>query len=240
MGVVGDYAVMPTCPNCRNEMQSRMKFCPERGQDQSIVVSQDQRIRTERVSVPPPPPPSGGQGGSARPRRKWLIGLLGCGGLVGLLLVALIVVAAVSGPTDETAQSVGEGQENDEEEKKPAETKKSGSENPVVAIGEPAELRDRSLLVNEVQHNYPPARFQKLEPGNDLMRIYITLRNTGDQAINYNPLDFKVQDSNGVQKNYQIMSELPSSLEYGSLAPDGRVEGNLAFEVPQGDNNPPV
>src|SRR4028119_1789837 len=45
------------------------------------------------------------------------------------------------------------------------------------------------------------------------------------------PLDFKAQDSNGVQKSYQSFSELPYSLEFGDLAPGGTVEGNLVFEV---------
>jgi len=214
-----------------------MRFCPNCGQDQSVVVPQDHRIPTEDVPVPPPPSGSPHGGG----RRKWVIGLLGCGGLVALLLVALLVVAVVSGPTNQTAQSGGDGQESggeeEKEEKKPAPKKKSGPENVEVAVGETAELQDRSVVVNEVQHNYPPARFQKLEPDTELLRVYLTLRNTGEQPINYNPLDFKVQDSNGVQKNYQAMAELPYRLEYGSLAPDGTVEGNLAFEVPQGDNN---
>ena len=230
---------MPNCPNCGRDVQSGMRFCPNCGQDQSVVVPQDQRIPTEDVPVPPPPSGSPRGGG----RRKWVIGLLGCGGLVALLLVALLVVAVVSGPTKQTAQSGGGGQESggeeeeEKEEKKPAEKKKSGPENVEVAVGETAELRDRTLLVNEVQHGYPPRRGQRLEPGNELLRVYITLKNTGNQPINYNPLDFKVQDSNGVQKNYEGMSDLPYRLEYGSLAPDGTVEGNLAFEVPQGDNN---
>jgi len=201
-------------------------------------VPQDQRIPTEDVPVPPPPSGSPRGGG----RRKWVIGLLGCGGLVVLLLVALLVVAVVSGPTKQTAQSGGGGQESSgeeekEEKKKSEPKKKSGPENVAVAVGETAELQDRDLVVNEVQHGYPPRRGQRLEPGTELIRLYITLRNTGNQPINYNPLDFKVQDSNGVQKNYEGMSDLPYRLEYGSLAPDGTVEGNLAFEVPQGDNN---
>ena len=34
---------------------------------------------------------------------------------------------------------------------------------------------------------YSPARFQRLEPGTELLRVYITLRNKGNQPINYNP-----------------------------------------------------
>jgi hypothetical protein len=99
------------------------------------------------------------------------------------------------------------------------------------------QLRDRTLVVNEVEGYSPPNRFQRPQQGNEYLRVYVTVRNTGDQTINYNPLDFKVQDSNGVQKNYETISEMPYRFEYGSLAPDGTVEGNLVFEVPQGDNN---
>jgi len=81
----------------------------------------------------------------------------------------------VSGPTNQTAQSGGDGQESggeeEKEEKKPAPKKKSGPENVEVAVGETAELSDRTLVVNEAQHDYPPARFQKLEPGTELLRL---------------------------------------------------------------------
>ena len=231
---------MAECPNCGREIQGGMRFCPNCGQDQSVVVPQDQRIPTEDVPVPPPPsaPPRGGG------RRKWVIGLLGCGGLVALLLVALLVVAVVSGPTNQTAQSEGDGQESggeeekeEKEEKKPAEKKKSGPENAEVAVGETAELRDRTLVVNEAQHGYPPPRQIRLEPGDELLRVYVTLRNTSNQEFSYNPLNFKVQDSNGVQESRQVIPDLPYRIEPGSLAPDGTLEGNLVFEVPQGDSN---
>jgi hypothetical protein len=212
-----------------------MRFCPNCGQDQSVVVPQDQRIPTEDVPVPPPPSGSPRGGG----RRKWVIGLLGCGGLVGLLLVALLVVAVVSGPTNQTAQGGGGGQENgeEEEEKKPAPKKKSGPENVEAAVGETAELRDRTLVVNEVQYGYPPRRGQRLEPGTELLRVYVTLKNSGNQAFNYNSHDFQVQDSNGIQKYSTTVTELPYRVEYGDLAAGGTMEGNLVYEVPEGDRN---
>jgi hypothetical protein len=68
-----------------------MKFCPECGQDQSIVVRQDRRIRTERVPVPPPPsdPPREGGSKGKGVRRK---GLLGCAVVLGLVLLYPIVL----------------------------------------------------------------------------------------------------------------------------------------------------
>src|SRR5215207_4514346 len=128
-------------------------------------------------------------------------------------------------------------EEEEKEEKKPTPKKKSGPENVEVAVGETAELQDRSLVVNEVQHGYPPPRQIRMEPGNELLRVYVTLRNTSDQEFSYNPLNFKVQDSNGVQESRQVIPDLPYRIEPGSLAPDGTMEGNLAFEVPQGDSN---
>src|SRR5215211_6111577 len=228
---------MPNCPNCGRDVQSGMRFCPNCGQDQSVVVPQDQRIPTEDVPVPPPPSGSPRGGG----RRKWVIGLLGCGGLVALLLVALLVVAIVSRPTNQTAQSGGGGQESsgeeEKEEEKPAPKNKSGPENVEAAVGETAELRDRTLLVNEVQHGYPPRRGQRLEPGNELLRVYVTLNNTGNQSFSYNSHNFQVQDSNGVQKYSTTVPELPYRVAYGDLAAGGTMEGNMVFEVPEGDRN---
>ena len=228
---------MPNCPNCGRDIQSGMRFCPNCGQDQSVVVPQDQRIPTEDVPVPPPPSGSPRGGG----RRKWVIGLLGCGGLVALLLVALLVVAIVSRPTTQTAQSGGGGQESsgeeEKEEKKPEPKKKSGPENVEVAVGETAELSDRTLEVNEVQHGYPPQRSQRVEPGTELLRVYVTLKNTSNQAFNYNLHNFQVQDSNGVQKAPTIAIDLPYRVEFGDLAAGGTMEGNLLYEVPEGDNN---
>ena len=226
---------MPNCPNCGREIQGGMRFCPNCGQDQSVVVPQDQRIPTEDVPVPPPSGSSRGGG-----RRKWVIGLLGCGGLVALLLAALLVVAVVSGPTNQTAQSGGGGQENSEEskeeKKKPEPKKKSGPDNVQASVGQTAELSDRTLVVNEIERNYaPPTRVPNLQPGNEFVRMFVTLTNTGNQTFDYNPNNFKVQDSNGVQQTPRNPPQLPYTFQHGSLAPNGILEGNMVFQVPQGD-----
>ena len=91
-------------------------------------------------------------------------------------------------------------------------------------------------MINEVERNYlPPTRFTRVEPGYELVRVYLTLTNTGNQQFPYNPLNFEVQDSNGVQRARTIVSELPYPVESGDLAPGGTLEGNLVFEVPEGD-----
>jgi hypothetical protein len=134
--------------------------------------------------------------------------------------------------------SLQAAEETTEEKKKPTpKKKKTEPENVEARVGEAAELGDRVLTVNEVTGYASPNQFRRPAQGNEYIRVYITLRNTGNQPFSYSPLNFKVQDSNGVQKNYETFSEMPYRFENGSLAPDGQVEGNLAFEVPQGDNN---
>jgi hypothetical protein len=156
---------------------------------------------------------------------------------VGLLLLALIVVGIVSSASNNTAQSGG-GEENNEDEKKSESKSKSGSDSPTVAVGEPAELDDRTLTVTEVERDYTPSnRFTKAESGNQYLRVFITMTNNSRRDIDYNPFNFEVQDSNGVKKNQAIVPEVPNNLESGNLAPKGKVEGNMVFEVPRNDNN---
>lgn len=114
---------------------------------------------------------------------------------------------------------------------------KADSRNVQIGVGEVAELSDRTLVVNEVQRNYPPPRYSRVQPGNELTRVYITLKNTGNRSFDHNLNNFKVQNSNGVQKTPQVITELPNRIEYGSLASGGTLEGNMVFEVPQGDSN---
>ncbi len=236
---------MEHCHNCGGELQRGMKFCPHCGQDLAVIVPQEERIPTE--DVPVPPASSGplfesqhidSQQGSGM-SKKWRIGLLGCGGL-GLLLLALMVVAIVSGSSNETAQSGGGGGE--EEDKKATSKNKKGGADKVgqqqIAVGETAELEDQNFSVAEVERNYSPRdQFSRAEAGNEFMRVWVYIENTSSRPVSFNPFDFKVQESNGIQQTPGFMGEVPYRFESGELAPEGRVEGNLLFEGPQNDNN---
>ena len=63
----------------------------------------------------------------------------------------------------------------------------------------------------------------------------ITLNNTSSANIDFNPSQSQIQDSNGVLTKPMIMSEMPDNLSSASLAPGGKLTGNLLFEAPQGD-----
>jgi Domain of unknown function (DUF4352) len=62
----------------------------------------------------------------------------------------------------------------------------------------------------------------------------VTIKNTSDRQIDFNPFDFKLQDADGVQRDTTVASDMPKPLNSGNLAPNGIVTGNMAFEAPQG------
>jgi hypothetical protein len=146
--------------------------------------------------------------------------LIGCGGLLALSVVALLAVLVGS-------VIFGGG------------SSKTEPENVETAVEETAELRDRTLVVNEVERNYlPPNQFSRPEGVNEFIRVFIVLTNTSDEPLDYNPNNFKVQDSNGVQKTPQSIPELPYPVHHASLAPGGMIQGNMVFEIPQDDRGP--
>ncbi len=164
---------------------------------------------------------------------SWRALLIGCGGLAALgvvLFIVLVIGIAIGGggDTDRT--------ERLEAEKKPTPKKKAASQNFEAAVGEYAELEDRTLVVNDVQRNFAPeSRVGQPNLGNELVRVFVTLTNTSNQPFTYNPNNFKVQGSSGVQRTPLSVPDLPYPVRHGSLAPGGTLEGNMVFEVPRGD-----
>jgi hypothetical protein len=242
---------MSKCPNCGNETKGGMKFCPECGQDLAVAVPKDQRIPTEEVPLPPPPasgdqggdkgasvpPPPGDQGGGGGDRGGLLTKVLV--GLVALIIILVLLLAIARPPSEnETSQAGDDTPTEKQKASNKASNKKSDPKNIEAAAGETAEASDRTLIVNEVQRNYvaPNPRVVRNKEGYEFVRVYLTITNTGDENFNYNVHDFKVQDSNGVLIPHKTVTDIPYPISYGSLAPSGTLEGNLVFEVPQGDS----
>jgi Domain of unknown function (DUF4352) len=166
-------------------------------------------------------------------RRNLLIGCGALGALVVVVLVIVVVLAVVRGGPSNPPPGGGGTQGA----KAPPSTPKNPQDtsNQEVAVGDTATLSDQTLVVNEAQPGYvPPNQFQKPESGNQFVRVNVTITNTSDRSINFNPVNFKLQDASGVQREWKAMTQLPTPLNYGSLAPNGTVTGNMVFEAPQG------
>ncbi len=116
----------------------------------------------------------------------------------------------------------------------------SGSRNPEVGLGEPAELSDRTLTVNDALRNYtPPGQSpSKAGSGNEFVVVNLSVDNTSDEAIDIDPGDFQLQDSNGRQTNPSSITNVPNLIsEARSLESGQKTTGYIGFEVPRGDPN---
>ncbi|MDP9456699.1 MAG: zinc ribbon domain-containing protein [Actinomycetota bacterium] len=92
---------MAYCRNCGHNLGSGANFCPECGQDQSIVVPQDRRIPTEKVPVPPLPAASS-RGGARASQSKRRVGL---GAFLVAILLGLVVLGLAFGGGGEEQQT---------------------------------------------------------------------------------------------------------------------------------------
>jgi hypothetical protein len=154
-----------------------------------------------------------------------LIGVIGCGGLVGLAIVLILALAVIGTPSS---------QQGGQKETSTKSTSTNGTE---YAIGEPVELRDRTLTVNEVERNYSyPDGGWKPGMGNENVRVNVTLENTSKSAFDVNPLNFKLEESKGVRRSEKLINTPPNRISSGSVAPYGTLTGNVVFEAPQDDN----
>lgn len=80
----------------------------------------------------------------------------------------------------------------------------------------------------------PNNDYDRPESGKEYVLVATTITNTGKSSVPYNTFDFKLQDSNGVQKN-EAFTTAENKLNSGDLAANGKVSGNLVFEALQGD-----
>jgi hypothetical protein len=61
------------------------------------------------------------------------------------------------------------------------------------------------------------------------------MENAGSKEVSVNPFHFQVLDSNGVIVDHTFTAVAENSLNAVELAPGGKIDGTIPFEVPEGD-----
>jgi Na+-transporting methylmalonyl-CoA/oxaloacetate decarboxylase gamma subunit len=174
--------------------------------------------------------------------------LIGVGVL--LVLALLLFFAALfgafigRGSQEEIAEKqerIKEGQKPEptekKEEKKTAPSKKIDTAGAPLDVGEPAELQDGSIVtINDLQRGFVfPNNSPRPRAGNEFVLMNITITNTSANPIRVNPVYFKVEDSNGIQRNSQTPSKVANAISTDTVAPYGELTGHLYAEIPSGD-----
>jgi hypothetical protein len=149
--------------------------------------------------------------------------------LFGTLAAAFLVLglAACSGE-EETAKKVSS------DDSKTTETKKEEKEQ-IFKVGDTVQLGDNVLTVTKVDKS-AGNEFDKPKQGNEYVIVHVRIENKGKDTIDYNPFDFKLKNSNGqlVDPTFSTIDS-DTALEAGQLTPNGKAEGTISFEAPQGD-----
>src|SRR5690625_1774410 len=144
-------------------------------------------------------------------------------------LVAIIIVIAIASGGGEDEERKGVETASDEKEKSEDEEKTEFD------IDEKVELDNRVIQVTDVEKS-DGDDFDKPKEGNEFVIVHVSIENNGDKEVSYNPLDFKMKNSNGqIEDTTFTTIDSDSSLSSGDLAPGGNVSGTLAFEQPIDD-----
>lgn len=143
-------------------------------------------------------------------------------------VIAVIIVGAIAA-----------GGSGEEEPKKVASSKATEAnatpEQKEFKIGDTVQLGDNVLTVTKVDKSAGD-EFDKPKQGNEFVIVHVRIENKGKDTIDYNPFDFKLQNSNGQLVDAAITSiGGNTALEAGQLTPGGKVEGSITFEAPKGD-----
>lgn len=145
--------------------------------------------------------------------------------VIGIMVIIGIIAGAAGGGDSEPKTTNTTDNSSSSSEQKTEFTK-----------GETVSFDSRELTVTDVQRNYQTGNeYLQPESGNEFVIVTVTLKNNSDSNMDYNTFDFKLQDSNGVQKDedFTVLSE--GKLNSGSLAPGGTVTGKLGYQVMKDD-----
>lgn len=161
------------------------------------------------------------------------------------IIVVVIIAVAVSGE-EEGPELVNSNSNNDAV---PVATQPSESTNepedesepdpgPVeqeFGINDAVKLGDHVLTVTEVEMS-EGTQFDKPKDGQEYVIVTVKIENNGDDNISYNPLDFKMSNSNGqIERQSFTIVDSDTSLSSGELSPGGNVSGTIVFEQPKDD-----
>lgn len=149
---------------------------------------------------------------------------------VGILVLLGIIGSAISpDETPKTVDGTPSSSDSSSAEQKPEKT--------TFKPGETIEFDKKKVTVSSVKRNWSSGNeFIVPDAGNEFVKIQVTIRNDSSNEAAYNSFDWNLQDSKGVIKDVATVAYgVDGALNSGDLAPGGKVEGFLVFEVKEGD-----
>ncbi|WP_082103663.1 DUF4352 domain-containing protein [Salinicoccus halodurans] len=170
--------------------------------------------------------------------------------IIGVLILFGACTAAFSGGGDtsttedsETASSETSTEETTEEatkeESEETTEEETAPEAQEYSVGDTADIDGKQITVTNVEKRQP-GEFEVVKEGYEFVIINLDIVNGSDEEINYNALNFELQDGNGnITDTFGTVSldGVGEQLSSGALDPGGNVSGTVVFEVPKGDED---
>lgn len=155
--------------------------------------------------------------------------------VLAVLLVAVVIACSVIGmavsSTSKAVVSTGAQPTSDT-------SASSSSGNTVVKLGQTITVDDVSCTATSAQKISGDDAITP-KKGNEFVVVHVKMVNNGTSDQTYNPYDFHAKSSAGNVTDTEAIP--PSSytanntLDSGTLAPGGKVEGDMIFQIPTGD-----
>ncbi len=110
------------------------------------------------------------------------------------------------------------------------------STNQEFKVGDQIKLGDRLVTIGAVTRNYVSSNeYMKPQEGKEWIVVPVVIENKGSQAVAFSSSDFKIQDSKGGRTYPTFIMDLQNEMKFGEIAPGGKIEGNIPFEVTAGE-----
>lgn len=156
------------------------------------------------------------------------------------LISALMILFSISiaGCGNKTEQTSSNSSAKTETETKENTDNKESSSN-TYKVGDKITFEGEEVTVVSVERNYNTGnQYQTPKDGEEFVKISINIKNVSNKNISVNPLEFKIQSSDGALEspNYNTYS-LDDQFESAELVPEGTRSGSIIFEVPKDDAN---
>jgi hypothetical protein len=143
--------------------------------------------------------------------------------LVSLILAALVLACGSTQQSQITSTAApAAGGDSTAAPAAPAQT--------VGKVGDRVEANGVALTVVKVEKATQISDFQKAEEGKTFVIAEVLIENVSTDTAPYNPLYFKVKDSEGFEENSSLMTG-DGALKSGELAKGEKARGNVAFQV---------
>lgn len=176
-----------------------------------------------------PPPQQYGhpqQGYPQQPPPKKKGGCMKIGLIVlGVLVLLVIIITAVSsGDDDSPTVTSGDNSAQDAAQDDPSGVDFQGKTDKDTA----ANAGD-TITKDGVATTSTPLIAETTVLGSQIVCTTITLTNDGDKPLNFNSIDWKLQDPNGASRMTTYGGDR-AELSFGDLAPGGQVSGDICFD----------